>query len=1111
MKKIEELKSYPYLNEIKKKLWENKVAVMIGAGFSKNATKEYTTVPEIPNWVQLGNIFEKEMYSNISSSTKDPIKLAEEYESIFGRAKLENLMIKSIPDKGYIPNDIFEKFLKLPWNDVFTTNYDTLLERASNNIYNKKYDIVEKIEQIPYSRKPRIIKLHGSFETVSPFIITEEDYRTYPKKFAPFVNTVQQSLLENDFCLIGFSGDDPNFKSWIGWIRDNLGEYKANIYLIGIFSFSEPELRRFEKLNIRIIDFSELFDTNDNQKYNKMINLFIKFLQEGESESPLEWMPNHFHQDKKIDLINILEELSAERKSYPNWLVPNKSIRDEFSSQRNFFWSILFSKEFSLESNNIKIDFLYELVWRLDKSFLPILYSDVLLKIEEIIENIFEGQGTEKYNIIVIKLLYEYKMFDKIKFERLADKIHSSMENNEILMELSYLESLFFIENLSFNRAFNLSEKLEKSNDFSIDIKRIYLLNILNKEKPSEDLLQIIDKIRKIQKFDTSFELRSIEGVILTLIDYNENIFDIKDYNEYSKNKFSRLKELDEVECNFYEIIRDLETQIKLIEFKYKSPKTESKPFDLNRITNSVSSVKEGYDIEDVLPAFQLITLMDKLGYPYSIKNFLKINEESILKALDIVSYFNFGLAINFSLRNRVMKVISNDKYLSRERIFLLDDEEINDFNLLINNWNQLSNDEILSEELVVFNIFLSKLTIRISQEYNEKIMHRLLEIYENSEIPMIREKTMKSFINRTWKSLSSINKGKFSQKIYDLFIKGIVMIDINTINSDTMVVNESEILKFWESYETITKCIIDITWLLITENKLQGEQLLIIIDIIENNFSFFSDIIKSQYGSDYRILLEICNDNMKIKKHIINELEANFNFRILETSFNRINTPKEMKNKKINLNDELFTLILYRVEKYWETTVKNDFKEDKKRNLFFESFNKDNKESRLNNIVEAISYLLIPHLKDNKTSDFINFISVIEDIYSTTEHILLLPSLLYLKKITTNNLEEKLRKNFESNDSLLIANSYATLNLLKNYYDYGLISSISNFSKMALSLYEDFREPKLTYKIYGVIIFIDEILKTKTHKERLLESTKRNLKKLNIFNVTDLYMFFAR
>ena len=72
--------------------------------------------------------------------------------------------------------------------------------------------------------QPRIFKLHGSFPSQFPLIVTEEDYRTYPSEFAPFVNTVQQAMMETVFILIGFSGDDPNFRNWSGWVRDNLGE-----------------------------------------------------------------------------------------------------------------------------------------------------------------------------------------------------------------------------------------------------------------------------------------------------------------------------------------------------------------------------------------------------------------------------------------------------------------------------------------------------------------------------------------------------------------------------------------------------------------------------------------------------------------------------------------------------------------------------------------------------------------------------------------------------------------------------------------------------------------------------------------------------------------------
>ena len=97
--------------------------------------------------------------------------------------------------------------------------------------------------------------MHGSFPSQSPFIITEEDYRIYPKKFAPFVNTVQQALLEKTLCLIGFSGDDPNFLQWIGWIRDQYEENtKLKIYLISVVSLPEAQKMLLQKRNVNIVD-----------------------------------------------------------------------------------------------------------------------------------------------------------------------------------------------------------------------------------------------------------------------------------------------------------------------------------------------------------------------------------------------------------------------------------------------------------------------------------------------------------------------------------------------------------------------------------------------------------------------------------------------------------------------------------------------------------------------------------------------------------------------------------------------------------------------------------------------------------------------------------------
>ena len=214
----------PYLNEIAERLWSGHAAVMVGAGFSKNAN------PAFPNWSKLGDLFYEKIHSRKPDNEIKEIKylsvlkLADEVQADRGRPALDQILRNAIPDLDYEPSPLHEQLLNLPWSDVFTTNYDTLLERARDAVISQRYDVIVNKEDLTYSQKPRIIKLHGSFPSDRPFVVTEEDYRRYPEDFAPFVNTVRQSLLENTLCLVGFSGDDPNFVEWIGWIRDKLGE-----------------------------------------------------------------------------------------------------------------------------------------------------------------------------------------------------------------------------------------------------------------------------------------------------------------------------------------------------------------------------------------------------------------------------------------------------------------------------------------------------------------------------------------------------------------------------------------------------------------------------------------------------------------------------------------------------------------------------------------------------------------------------------------------------------------------------------------------------------------------------------------------------------------------
>lgn len=224
---------YSYINDIAQRLKEPRkygdVSLMIGAGFSKNAQSKGRASIQPPNWSELAEKMYEELYPEpleeqekeewnrqriIKTSGKNVTKLADEYIANFDRNKINNLIEQSIADEMFVPGELHKRLLKLHWSDIFTTNYDTLLEQTVDMIYRENnYEIIYSQNDLPGSIKPRIIKLHGSIPQVKPYIISDEDYRTYPDKYSALVNTVQQAMLETRLCLLGFSGVTPIFKA----------------------------------------------------------------------------------------------------------------------------------------------------------------------------------------------------------------------------------------------------------------------------------------------------------------------------------------------------------------------------------------------------------------------------------------------------------------------------------------------------------------------------------------------------------------------------------------------------------------------------------------------------------------------------------------------------------------------------------------------------------------------------------------------------------------------------------------------------------------------------------------------------------------------------------
>lgn len=422
---------------IREKLWcgqeYGKVAVMIGSGFSRNAEKISPDTPQFPLWKDLGEIILRITYPQRSESKteyeaqikkilkeKNPQIIAQEYQDKFGHSALDELLTRSIPDLQYVPGALHTLILNLPWSDIFTTNYDTLLERTLPFVYERKYDVVTTINDIPQKMKPRIVKLHGSFPSHRPFIISEKEYKNYPKEFAPFTNLVQQSIMENTFCLVGFSSDDPNFIQWIKWVKKNLGKYKPQIYLCGILDLSEEERNKLLNNKIIPIDLGPLFPKSEwidpDLRHKNALEWFGLNLMYGAPPNPMRWPTpsenTHWKPSNKLipnippgpprlpelgsigpikienlsvaELENLCSKWKIQRLEYPGWIIAPYENREQLQKY-TLEWIKPVLKSLKTISAPQNISILYELNWRIETSLLPIfnnwaeVYEQIIL------------------------------------------------------------------------------------------------------------------------------------------------------------------------------------------------------------------------------------------------------------------------------------------------------------------------------------------------------------------------------------------------------------------------------------------------------------------------------------------------------------------------------------------------------------------------------------------------------------------------------------------------------------------------------------------------------------------------------------------------------------
>lgn len=719
----EKLKMYSHLKSIRNRLWtedgKSKVSVMVGAGFSLNAEKLKDSFESMSLWSNLKSKI-SEGLNNEKINDLDVLELGELYEDEYGRANLDELLKQAIPDQNYEPGDLHKSLLRLPWADVYTTNYDTLLERTLPDVYERSYQVIYDSSDISSSSSPRIVKLHGSFPSKRPFIFTKKDYALYEKEFAPFVNMVQQSIMETTLVLIGFSGDDPNFEKWTNWVHDNLGNHMPKIYMLACGEQEkEVELR---KKGITLIDFQEVYKEHQSSEvYKLMFKDIFSFLSYEEKREKKEWPHTPYYRDYS-SIEDIITTLIGNRIEYPGWLITpdiiKKSNTENIQWIRNYILHKL-NEEKSL-FNQIKV--IKELAWLYEKFLIPIdmeLYNTMKEIVNKSFKDINSVENLNDLGTIVLRLLKEARLdFDEENFSHNIKLLEQLPLDDEQRNLLFFEKILFKLANYKFSDVSSMiNEWTISKKDLEWCIKKANILLRIGEVNTAIELLEeCLDRVRKLLTIkSTDYHLLSIEGIILVkLVQLSEN-------DEFSfKNSRNRLSFL---ESRLSNPLKELDFMYSRIRpYQRKADSFIRKGFDPNRITKT-SNFSSKIETE-LVDSFCLLMISEELGIHIGSGSSRKVINNAINNLEYLYPFYSWIKYL------QVGDLKELDNFFSRKVIFKAKNSKLSVFFNII--MNGIENKKNTNTQLLLE--ILSRLYSVLSKEEKRKIDNLVLNLFVDRE-----------------------------------------------------------------------------------------------------------------------------------------------------------------------------------------------------------------------------------------------------------------------------------------------------------------------------------------------------------------------------------------